>query len=112
MASDRLIFPAPSRDWSVTVVLQPFPGYGNLSGIRNACKIIQNEYWDEWGGLIKPFYHKGKRDRPPCGIETMLRVYLIQACFDLSGKGVVNAIYNSYVLRTFVGIDLLKKKIG
>lgn len=36
--------------------------------------------WEEWVALIQPLYYKGKRGRPPRGIETMLRMYLVQAC--------------------------------
>ncbi len=31
--------------------------------------------WDEWVGIIVPYYPSGKRGRPTCGIETMLRIY-------------------------------------
>ena len=34
--------------------------------------------WDEWVGVIEPYYPKGKRGRPPMGIEKMLRMYLLQ----------------------------------
>ena len=29
-------------------------------------------------GVIEPYYPKGKRGRPPMGIEKMLRMYLLQ----------------------------------
>ena len=32
--------------------------------------------WDEWVGVIEPYYPKGKRGRPPMGIEKMLRIKL------------------------------------
>ena len=34
--------------------------------------------WDKWIGVIEPYYPKGKRGRPPMGIEKMLRMYLRQ----------------------------------
>jgi len=37
--------------------------------------------WDEWVGVIEPCYPKGKRGRPPMGIEKMLRMYLLQIGF-------------------------------
>ena len=50
--------------------------------------------WDRWIGLIKPFYPNGKRGRPTCGIETMLRMYLLQIWFNLSDEGIEDAIYD------------------
>ena len=29
--------------------------------------------WDEWVGVIEPYYPKGKRGRPPMGIEKMMK---------------------------------------
>ena len=40
--------------------------------------------WDEWVGVIEPYYPKGKRGRSPMGIEKMLRMYLLQIGFNLS----------------------------
>ena len=40
--------------------------------------------WDEWVGVIESYYSKGKRGRPPMGIEKMLRMYLLQIWFNLS----------------------------
>lgn len=51
--------------------------------------------WDRWIGLIKPFYPNGKRGRPTRGIETMLRMYLLQIWFNLSDEGIEDAIYDS-----------------
>lgn len=42
--------------------------------------------WDEWVGVIEPYYPKGKRGRPPMGIEKMLRMYLLQIWFNLSDR--------------------------
>lgn len=35
----------------------------------------------------------------------MLRMYLLQCWFNLSDEGVEDAIYDSYAMRRFVGID-------
>ena len=40
--------------------------------------------WDEWVGVIEPYYPKGKRGRSPMGIEKMLKMYLLQIGFNLS----------------------------
>ena len=59
--------------------------------------------WDEWVSLIVPHYPRGKRGRPPIGIETMLRMYLLQCWFNLSDEGVEDAIYDSYAISRHAG---------
>ena len=65
--------------------------------------------WDEWVGVIEPHYPSGKRGRPPKGIEKMLRMYLLQVWFNLSDEGTEDAIYDSYAMRKFVGINFLEE---
>ena len=67
--------------------------------------------WDEWVGIIMPFYPSGKRGRPPKGIELMLRMYLVQVWFNLSDEGTEDAIYDSYAMRKFVGINFLEENV-
>ena len=73
---------------------------------------IMNEIipWDEWVALIQPHYFDGKRGRPPLGIEKMLRMYLLQIWFSLSDEGVEDAIYDSYAMRKFMGIDFIHEQ--
>ena len=61
--------------------------------------------WEEWVSLIVPHYPTGKRGRPPVGMESMLRMYLLQCWFNLSDEGVEDAIYDSYAMRKFMGIN-------
>jgi len=64
--------------------------------------------WSRWVGLIEPFYYAdspGKRGRKPKALETMLRMYLLQVWFWLSDEGVEDAIYDSYAMRAFLGLD-------
>ena len=42
--------------------------------------------WAELEVLIKPYYYRGKRGRPPRGIELMLRMYLLQVWYNLSDE--------------------------
>ena len=65
--------------------------------------------WDEWVALIEPYYPAGKRGRLPKGIEKMLRMYLLQCWFNLSDEGVEDAIYDSYAMRKFMGINFLEE---
>lgn len=61
--------------------------------------------WKEWVGIIKPYYPKGERGRRPRDIEQMLRMLLLENWFQLSDEGVEDAIYDSYAMKTFVGIN-------
>lgn len=63
--------------------------------------------WDEWTALVTPYYPSGKRGRPPRGVETMLRMYLLANWFALSDEGVEDAIYDSYAFRKFMKVDFL-----
>jgi len=66
--------------------------------------------WPEWVELIRPFYPKGEQGRPPRGIELMLRMYLLQAWFNLSDEMVEDSIYDSYAMRSFVGINFFEEQ--
>lgn len=78
---------------------------------REAFLEIMEEIipWDEWVAFMTPYYPSGKRGRPPKGIEKMLRMYLLQCWFNLSDEGVEEAIYDSYAMRKFVGVDFFEE---
>ena len=67
--------------------------------------------WSEWVSLIQPYYPSGKRGRPVRGIETMLRMYLLQIWFNLSDEAVEDAIYDSYAMRTFMGLNFMNESV-
>src|SRR4029077_6762781 len=62
--------------------------------------------WRELCALIEPHYPKPGNGRPPVGVERMLRIYFLQQWFNLSDPAVEEAVYDSRVMRQFVGIDL------
>ena len=62
--------------------------------------------WRELCGLVEPHYPKPGNGRPPVGVERMLRIYFLQQWFNLSDPAVEEALYDSVVMRQFVGIDL------
>jgi IS5 family transposase len=66
--------------------------------------------WLQWVEMIQPHYPKGEHGRKPREIETMLRMYLMQNWFNLSDEGAEDAIYDSYAMRIFMGIDFLKEQ--
>ena len=61
--------------------------------------------WRELCGLIEPHYPKPGNGRPPVGVERMLRIYFLQQWFNLSDPAVEETLYDSAVMRQFVGID-------
>ena len=67
--------------------------------------------WDSWVDMIKPYYYKNRRGRRPRNIETMLRMYLMQNWFNLSDEGVEEAIYDSYAMRRFIGINFMDEQV-
>jgi IS5 family transposase len=67
--------------------------------------------WDRWLGLVEPFYYNGKRGRKPKPLETMLRMYLLQAWFSLSDEGVEDAIYDSFAMRQFMSLDFAVEQV-
>ena len=80
---------------------------------REAFLEIMDEIipWDEWVDVIVPYYPGGKRGRPPMGIERMLRMYLLQIWFNLSDPATEDAIYDSYAMRKFTGIDFMTENV-
>src|SRR5271167_1846494 len=67
--------------------------------------------WAQLCALIEPFYPKAGNGRPPVGVERMLRVYFLQQWFNLSDPAVEEALYDSVVMRDFVGIDLGREPV-
>lgn len=70
--------------------------------------------WQVWVGLIEPHYYAdqlGKRGRKAKPIETMLRMYLLQVWFSLSDEGVEDAVYDSYAMRKFMGLDFVVEQV-
>jgi IS5 family transposase len=62
--------------------------------------------WAQLLAVIEPFYPKGKRGRPPIGLERMLRVYFLQQWYGLADEALEDALYDSHALQSFARIDL------
>ena len=67
--------------------------------------------WDEWVSRIRPFYPPGKRGRPPRDVEMMLRMFLMQAWFQLSAEGMEDVINDSYAMRKFMHLDFMEEQV-
>jgi len=92
----------------ITFASQPsFEKYGRMS--RREAFLTSMETivpWSELEALIAPHYPKAGKGRQPVGLGIMLRIYFLQHWFNLSDPGAEDALYESPVLRGFVGIDL------
>jgi len=67
--------------------------------------------WAKLCALIEPHYPKPGNGRPPVGVERMLRIYFLQQWLNLSDPAVEEALYDSVVMRQFVGIDLGREPV-
>jgi transposase, IS5 family len=67
--------------------------------------------WKKLCALLEPQYPKAGNGRPPVGVERMLRIYFLQQWFNLSDPAVEEALYDSMVMRDFVGIDLGREPV-
>src|SRR5712692_8113498 len=84
-----------------------FEKYGRKSKRERFLEEMEQVVpWAELQALVEPHYPKGENGRPPVGLSIMLRVYFVQQWFNLSDPGAEEALYESPVLRRFVGIDL------
>ena len=68
-------------------------------------KMEQVLPWEQWVKLVRPHYPSGKRGRPPQEIEVMLRMLLLQVWFNLSDEAVEDAIFDSYAMKSFLGLN-------
>ena len=89
--------------------------YSNRKRItkREEFLDIMNEIipWEEWISIIKPYYYNNTTGRPPRGMEPMLRMYLLQAWFNLSDEGIEDTIYDSYAFRKFMNLDFTNEQV-
>lgn len=61
--------------------------------------------WKQWVELVQPYYPTGKRGRPPREIEVILRMLMLQVWFNLSDEAVEDAIFDSYAMKSFMGLN-------
>jgi len=62
--------------------------------------------WSALESLVRPHYAKAGKGRQPVGLSIMLRTYFVQQWFNLSDPGVEELLYESPVVRRFIGVDL------
>lgn len=61
--------------------------------------------WKKWISIIKPYYYKGERGNKPYDLERMLRIYLVQNLYNLSGMATVAEVIDSRAFSDFCGVE-------
>lgn len=62
--------------------------------------------WEDMEERIRPYYPRGERGRPPYSVSTMLRVHVVQLCYNLSDPGMEEMLYEVESVRRFAGLRL------
>ncbi len=61
--------------------------------------------WDEFLGIIRPYYYEGEYGNKPYDLELMLRIYILQNLYDLADMKAMNEIIDSRAFSGFCGVD-------
>ena len=64
--------------------------------------------WETLEERIRPHYFKAERGRRPYSLSVMLRVHVVQLCYNLSDPGMEDLLYEAESVRRFVGLRLRK----
>ena len=62
--------------------------------------------WQRLEERIRPYYPKGDRGRRPYDMSVMLRVHVVQLCYNLSDPAMEDLLYEAESVRRFVGLTL------
>ena len=62
--------------------------------------------WERLKERIRPHYPKVGRGRQPHDLSVMLRVHIVQVCYNLSDPGMEDLLYEAESVRRFVGLKL------
>ena len=92
--------------------------YGNRRRVSKREQFLEQMEatipWQVWIDLIEPYYYldrPGKTGRKAKPLAMMLRMYLLQVWFNLSDEGVEDAIYDSFAMRRFLGVDFTVEQV-
>ncbi|MES8637998.1 IS5 family transposase, partial [Cutibacterium acnes] len=85
-------------------------GLGSRKRTRREVFLAEMEQvvpWQALLGLIEPHYPKmGRPGRQPYPLATMLRIHFLQQWYALSDPAMEEALYDTPLLASFVGLDL------
>ena len=62
--------------------------------------------WQRLEERIRPHYFRGQRGRRPYALAVMLRVHVVQLCYNLSDPAMKDLLYEAEPVRRFAGLRL------
>ena len=62
--------------------------------------------WEKLEERIRPHYFQGQRGRRPYPLSVMLRVHIVQLCYNLSDPAMEDLLYEAESVRRFAGLRL------
>ena len=62
--------------------------------------------WQKLESRIEPHYFRGERGRRPYPLSVMLRVHIVQLCYNLSDPAMEDLLYEAESVRRFAGVRL------
>ena len=62
--------------------------------------------WEKLEERIRPHYFCGQRGRRPYPLSVMLRVHIVQLCYNLSDPAMEDLLYEAESVRRFAGLQL------
>ena len=92
--------------------MSPYLAFANLGTSRpfrppSATVVLDTLIpWQRLEELIRPHYPKAGRGRRPYDLSVMLRVHILQVCYNLSDPGMEDLLYEAESVRRFVGLRL------
>ena len=63
-------------------------------------------FWEKLEGRIRPHYFQSERGRWPYSLSVMLRVHIVQMCYNLSDPAMEGLLYEAKSVRRFAGLRL------
>ena len=62
--------------------------------------------WEKLEGRIRPHYFSSERGRRPYSLSVMLRIHIVQLCYNLSDPAMEDLLYEAESVRRFAGLRL------
>ena len=83
------------------------PSFASLEFQNKKRKTRREAFLERLEERIRPHYPKAGRGRQPYDLSVMLRVHIVQVCYNLSDPGMEDLLYEAESVRRFVGLRLI-----